>query len=101
MISPENDGQFDADLLVLQDDLALIPDMLGAARWAENLCMEAFGIGAIVKVVLVLLTLFGVTTMWFNVILDGAALLGTLLLSIRGYSYDQPHKLLQDYLPKR
>ena len=101
MISPENDGQFDADLLVLQDDLALIPDMLGAARWAKNLCMEAFGIGAIVKVVLVLLTLFGVTTMWFNVILDGAALLGTLLLSIRGYSYDQPHKLLQDYLPKR
>ena len=101
MISPENDGQFDADMLVLQDDLALIPDMLGAARWAKNLCMEAFGIGAIVKVVLVLLTLFGVTTMWFNVILDGAALLGTLLLSIRGYSYDQPHKLLQDYLPKR
>ena len=101
MISPENDGQFDADLLVLQDDLALIPDMLGAARWAKNLCMEAFGIGAIVKVVLVLLTLFGVTTMWFNVILDGAALLGTLLLSVRGYSYDQPHKLLQDYLPKR
>ena len=101
MISPENDGQFDADLLILQDDLALIPDMLGAARWAKNLCMEAFGIGAIVKVVLVLLTLFGVTTMWFNVILDGAALLGTLLLSIRGYSYDQPHKLLQDYLPKR
>ena len=101
MISPENDGQFDADMLVLQDDLALIPDMLGAARWAKNLCMEAFGIGAIVKVVLVLLTLFGVTTMWFNVILDGAALLGTLLLSVRGYSYDQPHKLLQDYLPKR
>ena len=28
-------------------------------------------------------------------------LLGTLLLSVRGYSYDQPHKLLQDYLAKR
>ena len=101
MISPENSGQFDADLLVLKDDLALVPDMLDAARWAENLCVEAFGIGAIVKILLVALALFGVTTMWFNIVLDGAALLTTLLLSIRAYMFDQPHKLLQDYLPKK
>lgn len=101
MISPDNEGQFDADLLVLKDDLALVPDTLNAARWAQNLNVEAFGIGAIVKVILVLLALFGVTTMWFNIVLDGAALLSTLLLSIRAYSFDQPHKLLQDYLPKR
>lgn len=101
MISPENDGQFDADLLVLKDDLTLIPDTLNAARWAQNLCVEAFGIGAIIKVILALLAIFGVSTMWFNIILDGAAVLGTLLLSIRAYMYDQPHKLLQDYLPKR
>lgn len=101
MISPDNEGQFDADLLVLKDDLALVPDTLNAARWAQNLNVEAFGIGAIVKVILVLLALFGVTTMWFNIVLDGAALLSTLLLSVRAYSFDQPHKLLQDYLPKR
>lgn len=101
MISPDNEGQFDADLLVLKDDLALIPDTLNAARWVQNLNVEAFGIGAIVKVILVLLALFGVTTMWFNIVLDGAALLTTLLLSIRAYTFDQPHKLLQDYLPKR
>ena len=101
MISPENDGQFDADLLVLKDDLTLIPDTLNAARWAQNLCVEAFGIGAIIKVILALLAIFGVSTMWFNIILDGAAVLVTLLLSIRAYMYDQPHKLLQDYLPKR
>lgn len=101
MISPDNEGQFDADLLVLKDDLALVPDTLNAARWAQNLNLEALGIGAIVKTILVLLALFGVTTMWFNIVLDGAALLSTLLLSIRAYSFDQPHKLLQDYLPKR
>ena len=101
MISPDNDGQFDADLLILKDDLSLVPDAVEASRWAQNLCVEAFGIGAIVKVVLVLLALFGVTTMWFNMVLDGAALLTTLLLSIRAYMFDQPHKLLQDYLPKK
>lgn len=101
MISPENSAQFDADLLVLKDDLALIPDSVGAAQWAKNLCVEAFGIGAIVKVLLVILALFGVTTMWFNIVLDGAATLTALLLSIRAFLYDQPHKLLQDYLPKK
>ena len=101
MISPENNGQFDADLLLLKDDLSLIPDSVDAARWAQNLCVEAFGIGAIVKVLLVVLALFGVATMWFNIVLDGSALLATLLLSIRAYSFDQPHTLLQDYLPKK
>ena len=101
MISPENNGQFDADLLILKDDLSLVPDTVDAARWAQNLCIEAFGIGAIVKVVLVILALFGVATMWFNIVLDGSALLATLLLSIRAYMFDQPHKLLQDYLPKK
>jgi cation transport ATPase len=101
MISPENSGQFDADLLILKDDLALVPDAVEAARWAQNLCVEAFGIGAITKILLVILALFGVTTMWFNVVLDGAAVLTTLLLSIRAYFFDQPHKLLHDYLPKK
>jgi hypothetical protein len=58
MISPENNGQFDADLLLLKDDLSLIPDSVDAARWAQNLCVEAFGIGAIVKVLLVILICF-------------------------------------------
>ena len=101
MISPENNGQFDADLLLLKDDLSLIPDSVDAARWAQNLCVEAFGIGAIVKVLLVILALFGVATMWFTIVLDGSALLATLLLSIRAYSFDQPHTLLKDYLPKK
>lgn len=101
MITPDNDGQFDADLLILKDDLSLIPDAVDGARWAQNLCVEAFGIGAIVKIVLVLLALFGVATMWFNIVLDGAAVLTTLLLAVRAYMFDQPHKLLQDYLPKK
>lgn len=101
MISPDNDGQFDADLLLLKDELSLIPDAIDGARWAQNLNVEAFGIGAIVKVLLVILALFGVATMWFNIVLDGAALLTTLLLSVRAYMFDQPHKLLQDYLPKK
>ena len=101
MITPDNNGQFDADMLLLKDDLSLVPDAIDAARWAENLCVEAFGIGAIVKVLLVVLALFGAATMWFNIVLDGAALLTTLLLSIRAYFFDTPHKLLQDYLPRK
>ena len=101
IISPENSGQFDADLLVLKDDLALVPDAVEAARWAQNLCVEAFGIGAIVKALLVVLAIFGFTTMWFNIVLDGAAILTTLLLSIRAYLFDRPHKYLRDYLPKK
>ena len=101
MITPENDGQFDADMLLLKDDLSLVPDAIDAAQWANNLCVEAFGIGAIIKVLLVILAVFGVATMWFNIVLDGSALLATLLLSIRAYFFDTPHKLLQDYLPKK
>lgn len=99
MISEENSGQFDADMLILDDDLQLIPDAMDTAVWVNALCREHLILAAAVKLLLVVLAFLGYCTVWFAVVLDGAAALGTLLLSIRAYGFDQPHRRLKDYLP--
>ena len=99
MISEENGGQFDADMLILDGDLQLIPDAIETAAWVNALCREGLIIAAAVKALLVVLALLGYCTVWFAVVLDGAAALGTLLLSIRAYGFDQPHRRIKDYLP--
>lgn len=99
MISEENSGQFDADMLVLDGDLQLIPDAIDTAVWVNALCREHLIISAAVKLLLVVLAALGYCTIWFAVVLDGAVALGTLLLSIRAYGFDQPHRRIKDYLP--
>lgn len=99
MISEENSGQFDADMLILDGDLQLVPDAIDTAVWVNMLCREQMILAAAVKLLLVVLAALGYCTIWFSVVLDGAAALGTLLLSIRAYGFDQPHRRVKDYLP--
>lgn len=99
MISEENSGQFDADMLILDGDLQLVPDAIDTAIWVNALCREHLILAAVVKLLLVVLAVLGYCTVWFAVVLDGAAALGTLLLSIRAYGFDQPHRRVKDYLP--
>ncbi len=100
MIDENNGGQFDADMLILERDLQLIPDAIETSVWVSGLCRENLLISAAVKAILIALALLGKCTIWFAVVLDGAAALSTLLLSIRAFGFDQPHRRLRDLLPK-
>lgn len=99
MIFEENNGQFDADMLILDGDLQLIPDAMETAAWVNTLCREHLIIAAAVKLLLVVLAILGYCTVWFAVVLDGASTLGTLLLAIRAYGFNKPHRRAKDYLP--
>lgn len=99
MIFEENNGQFDADMLIMDGDLQLIPDAMETAAWVNTLCREHLIIAAAVKLLLVVLAILGYCTVWFAVVLDGASTLGTLLLAIRAYGFNKPHRRAKDYLP--
>lgn len=49
----------------------------------RGICREHLVIGAAVKVLLLVLAELGYCTLWFAAVLDGAAVLGTLLMAIR------------------
>ena len=53
-----------------------------------------------VKVLLLVLAELGYCTLWFAAVLDGAAVLGTLLMAIRAFGFDKQHHRVRDYLPK-
>ena len=57
-------------------------------------------IGAAVKMLLLVMAELGYCTLWFAAVLDGAAVLGTLLMAIRAFGFDKQHHRVRDYLPK-
>ena len=68
------------------------------AQWVSSMRKDHFSLAAAVKAVLILLAVFGCSTMWFAAVLDGAAALGTMLLSVRAYGFDKQHRRLRDLL---
>jgi Cd2+/Zn2+-exporting ATPase len=68
-----------ADVVLMQDDLARLPEAVSASRKARGIIQQniAFSLG--IKAVFLLLTLFGAATLWMAVFADmGASLLVTL-----------------------
>lgn len=98
MIRGDNLEQFDADFLVVDGDLQDIVDTMETAQWVNAQRKDHFVLASFVKAALVLLAIFGCSTMWFAAVLDGAAALGTMLLSVRAYGFDQQHRRLRDLL---
>ena len=98
MIRGDNLERFDADFLVVDGDLQSIVDATETAQWVSSMRKDHFSLAAAVKAVLVLLAVFGCSTMWFAAVLDGAAALGTMLLSVRAYGFDKQHRRLRDLL---
>ena len=98
MIQSDNLEQFDADFLVVDGDLQDVVDTMETAQWVSAQRKDHFLLASFVKAALVLLALFGCSTMWFAAVLDGAAALGTMLLSVRAYGFDKQHRRLRDLL---
>ena len=100
VIPEESEERFDADVLLTSQDPYLLPEAIETAGWVEGICREHLVIGAAVKVLLLVLAELGYCTLWFAAVLDGAAVLGTLLMAIRAFGFDKQHHRVRDYLPK-
>ena len=98
MIRGDNLERFDADFLVVDGDLQNVVEAMETAQWVSTQRKDHFVLASVVKAVLVLLALFGCSTMWFAAVMDGAAALGTMLLSVRAYGFDKQHRRLRDLL---
>ena len=98
MIRGDNLERFDADFLVVDGDLQSIVDATETAQWVSSMRKDHFSLAAVVKALLVLLAVFGCSTIWFAAVLDGAAALATMLLSVRAYGFNKQHRRLRDLL---
>lgn len=98
MIRGDNLERFDADFLVVDGDLHKIAEAIETTQWVNSLRRDHFAAAAVVKAALVLLAIFGCSTMWFAAVLDGAAALATMLLSVRAYGFEKQHRRLRDLL---
>ena len=98
LIRADNQERFDADCLIVEDDLNRVVDAVECAQWVNSMRKAHFLLAAAVKAVLLLMAIFGKSTMWFAAVLDGAAVLATLLLAIRAYGFDKQHFSFGDLL---
>ena len=98
LICGDNFERFDADFLVVDGDLQNVVEAMETAQWVSAQRKDHFVLAAAVKVILVALAIFGCSTMWFAAVLDGAAALGAMLMSVRAYGFDKQHRRLRDLL---
>lgn len=98
MIRSDNQSRFDADGLVVDGDLQKVVKAVETAQWVSSMRNAHFAAGYVVKLLLIILAIFGSSTMWFAAVLDGAVTLATLLLSVLAYRFDRPKRRLRDLL---
>ena len=98
LIRGDNLERFDADFLVVDGDLQNVVEAMETAQWVNVQRKDHFAAAAFIKALLVFLAISGCSTIWFAVVLDGAAALGTMLFSVRAYGFDKQHRRLRDLL---
>lgn len=98
MIRGDNQNRFDADCLVVDGDLQKVVRAVEAAQWTSSMRNYHFAAAYLIKLLLVILAVFGASTMWFSVVLDGAAALATLLISVLAFRFRRPQHRLRDLL---
>lgn len=74
------------DVTVLGGKVGKIATAVGIARYARMLTYATAGGAALVKVILLLLAIFNVSTLWFTVFIDAIAAVAAALVSILAFS---------------
>lgn len=97
MIRADNMQRFDADALIVDGQLHDVVETMETVKWVNGLCKDHRLLTCAVKTLLVVLAAFGCSTMWFAAVLDGAAMLTTLLLSVRAFNFREEHKRIWDF----
>ena len=74
------------DVTVLGGKVGKIATAVGIARYARMLTYATAGGAALVKIILLLLAVFNVSTLWFTVFIDAIAAVAAALVSILAFS---------------
>ena len=74
------------DVTVLGGKVSKIATAVGIARYARMLSYLTAGGAAVVKVILLILAVFGISTLWFSVFIDAIAAVAAALVSILAFS---------------
>jgi len=76
-----------ADVILMSDDLSKLPELFGLSRKAMNIIMQNVGLALSLKLIFLLLGMFGVATLWMAVLADDGAALIVILNGLRALTY--------------
>ncbi len=74
------------DVTVIGGKLTKLAEAIGIARYARMLAFITAGGAALVKLILLVLAAFGISTLWFTVFIDAIAAVAAALVSILAFS---------------
>ena len=74
------------DVTVLGGKIGKIAVSVGIARYARMLSCATAGGAAVIKLILLVLAVFGISTLWFSVFIDAIAAVAAALVSILAFS---------------
>lgn len=74
------------DITVLGGKVGRIAEAIGIARYARMLCLVTAAGAALVKLILLIIAAFGISTLWFTVFIDAIAAVAAALVSILAFS---------------
>ena len=77
-----------SDVTILDGKVGKVAVATGIARYARMLSYATAGGAALVKVILLILAAFGISTLWFTVFIDAIAAVAASLISILAFSGD-------------
>lgn len=75
-----------SDVTILDGKVGKVAVATGIARYARMLSYATAGGAALVKVILLILAAFGISTLWFTVFIDAIAAVAASLISILAFS---------------
>ena len=72
-----------SDIVIINDDLLKIPLGIKISKYTSLVITENLSFAILVKIIILLLSLFGITSMWFAVFADTGVTLLTVLNSLK------------------
>jgi len=79
-----------ADVVLMSDDLARLPDVIGLSRSAVAIVKQNIALALVVKLAMIVLAMAGSATLWMAVLSDDGAALAVILNALRVLAYRAP-----------
>ena len=76
-----------ADVILMSDDLSKLPELFGLSKKAMNIIMQNVALALSLKLIFLVLGIFGVATLWMAVLADDGAALIVILNGLRALTY--------------
>lgn len=82
-----------ADIVLMSDDLSKIPLAIEISTYTNHIIIENLIFAITIKILILILSIFGLTNMWFAVFADTGVTLLTILNTLRIYHKFYPKKI--------